>query len=822
MFRIALPSNTTQQWQTLMKSLGEALGAQHKIYQYTDEKSWIELNGSNPPQPPIAIDLIHSLYQTLSHSHYPSTESTQLEIKHRETGWATPIWRPDKTLFGVLMTTTPTEQIDHDVLFPSIAVLVGKFSHDINTLQNTHSEQLPSLQEFFDGLEDHAWIKNLKGEYVVCNRAVEKAWGYDVGTIIGAEDHHLFDQEIADKFVHADTQIIQSDKQYIVEECPRKDASGEDIWLETIKSPVKNQDGKLLGVLGMTRNVTRRKIVENQLNVTSKIFNNSYEGMMITDNNGHLIEVNQAFTKITGYHENEVKGRNPRLLKSGLQDESFYRELWQSLINTGKWKGELSNKRKDGSIYLQKSTITAVQGKEDQLLNYLCVFEDITERKENEQKLERMAFYDPLTDLPNRSMLIQILTQQIQSKKPFATLFLDIDHFKHINDSLGHHCGDQVLIELSLRLKSAMYHRGHVARIGGDEFVIVATDLDNAPSLIETINEALGLFNSPFYPNDSHPLHLSTSIGVSRFPQDGTNTDALLKNADTAMYLAKKNGRNGYAYYTPELTDESKSHVRFHSALHQAIKNDEFHLVYQPQFNLITGALSGLEALLRWHNPKLGNIAPDQFIPIAEKTGLINELGDWVLETACKQGKQWLDNEFDFSRIAVNVSAVQLQRRNFTSRLESILESTGFPANKLEIEITEGFLMRDPALASQDLNKLRSLGIEIALDDFGTGYSSLSYLKGLPLDKIKVDRSFIHDIPDDQESVAIVSAIIAMAKSLSLEVIAEGIEEPKQQSHLLSLGCRIGQGFYFSQPLNPNDKNHLATLMKLFGRSSDR
>ncbi|OIQ24994.1 bifunctional diguanylate cyclase/phosphodiesterase [uncultured Vibrio sp.] len=820
MFRIALPSNYIEQWQTLMKSLGGALSAQHTIYQFTDEKSWCQLEGENPTQPPISKALAKNLYQTLSHSIYPSTESIPHQIEQGNTCWTTPIWQPDGSLFGALVTHPLHEQLDHGDLIASIAALAGRFSHDLNTLQHHHSAQLPSLQEFLDGLEDHAWIKNLKGEYVVCNRAVESAWGYDASAIIGAEDHHLFDKEIADKFVHADEHIIQSDQQYIVEECPRKDENGDDIWLETIKSPVKRQDGKLIGVLGMTRNVTRRKIVENQLNVTSKIFNNSYEGMMITDNNGHLIEVNQAFTKITGYQEDEVKGRNPRLLKSGLQDATFYRELWQSLIKTGKWKGELSNKRKDGSIYLQKSTITAVQGKEDQLLNYLCVFEDITAHKENEQKLEKMAFYDPLTDLPNRSLLTQILTQQIQSKKPFATLFLDIDHFKHINDSLGHHCGDQVLIELSLRLKSAMYHRGHVARIGGDEFVIVATDLDNPPSLIETINETLSLFNSPFYPNDSHPLHLSTSIGVSRFPQDGTNTDALLKNADTAMYLAKKNGRNGYAYYTPELTDESKSHVRFHSALHQAIKNDEFHLVYQPQFNLVNGSLSGLETLLRWHNPKLGNISPDQFIPIAEKTGLINELGDWVLETACRQGKEWLDSGFQFSKIAVNVSAVQLQHRDFTNRLVSILESTGFPAQNLEIEITEGFLMRDPALATQDLNKLKALGIEVALDDFGTGYSSLSYLKGLPLDKIKVDRSFIHDIPSDGESVAIVSAIIAMAKSLSLEVIAEGIEEPQQQSHLLSLGCSIGQGFYFSKPLNPSDPDNLATLMSLFRPTS--
>ncbi|MGF1698262.1 EAL domain-containing protein [Vibrio lamellibrachiae] len=822
MFRIALPFSYVDQWKNLLEQQSDTFHTAHQLYQYSTSDQWKPLFNDETKSYILSdcLEISESLnLERLKRSHsqlgYPDATSLKHQVDHK-TYWSTPVWHTDGTLFGILLTTSVNKVSEQLPLDSWLSTLSGKVSHDLACLQHLHGQQLPSLQEFLDGLEDHAWVKNNQGEYIICNRAVESAWGRNIESIIGAEDHQIFDKEMAEKFLRADDHVIKTGQQHIVEECSGMSQTNDDIWLETIKSPVKNHHGEMLGVLGMTRNVTRRKTVENQLKITAKIFNNSYEGMMITDHLGNLIEVNRAFTEITGYHPDEVRGRNPRLLKSGQQAAPFYKQMWQHLSQTGQWKGELSNKRKDGTIYPQKSTITAVLGKDNQPLNYLCVFEDITTRKAHEQKLEKMAFYDLLTDLPNRTHLIQLLAQQIKRSQPFATLFLDIDHFKHINDSLGHHCGDQVLIELAQRLKSTMHSSNHVARIGGDEFVIVVTDLDQPQYLMTMINQALSLFNSPFYPNDSHPLHLSTSIGVSRYPQDGEDTDTLLKNSDTAMYLAKKNGRNGYAFYSPELTDESKSHVRFHSALHQAIKNEEFHLAYQPQFDLTNGRLTGLEALLRWHNPTIGNIPPDQFIPIAEKTGLINELGNWVIETACKQGRQWLDKGYHFSKIAVNVSAIQLQQRGFSQNLQAILERTQFPAQYLEVEITEGFLMRDPALATHDLNQLKALGIEVSLDDFGTGYSSLSYLKGLPLDKIKVDRSFIHDIPQDSDSVAIVSAIIAMAKSLSLTVIAEGIECQQQQKQLLDLGCSLGQGFHLSRPLSPHLAEHNSTLINHF------
>ncbi|HCE3365869.1 TPA: EAL domain-containing protein, partial [Vibrio parahaemolyticus] len=431
----------------------------------------------------------------------------------------------------------------------------------------------------------------------------------------------------------------------------------------------------------------------------------------------------------------------------------------------------------------------------------ICVFEDISVRKAHEEKLQRMAFYDPLTNLPNRTHLISLLEQHIEMEQPFATLFLDIDHFKHINDSMGHFCGDQLLSKLAVRLQDILHLNAHVARIGGDEFVIVLPDIDGDSPLLETLSSILGVFRRPFDLANHDSLRISTSIGIALYPNDGQDSETLLKNADTAMYLAKKNGRNGYAFYSPDLTDKSVSHVRIQSALHEAIEKEQLHLVYQPQYNLAQNAIIGVEALVRWEHPEFGLVPPADFIPIAEKTGLIQNIGEWVLKDACLQGTDWLARGVQFGKIAVNVSALQLQQSRFINKLKTILRETGFPAHRLELEITESFLLIDPKLAIASLNQLCELGIEISLDDFGTGYSSLSYLKGLPINKLKIDRSFVSDVPNDNDSNAIVNAIIAMGTTLSLKVVAEGIETPEQVAYLVDKGCIYGQGYLFSPPV---------------------
>ncbi|MDE1253000.1 EAL domain-containing protein [Vibrio aestuarianus] len=671
---------------------------------------------------------------------------------------------------------------------------------------------LPKLQEFLDSLEDHAWLKSPEGIYILCNKAVEKAWGLSAQQILGCDDYHLFDDELARKFISADQWVIDNQSQLVVEECSSTDEDQSEVWLETIKAPIYSASGQLLGTMGMTRNVTRRRQLENQLNLTTQIFNHSREGVMITDDKANVIDVNAAFTAITGYQADEVIGRNPRILQSGHHDDAFYQAIWHNLLQNKSWKGEFLNRRKDGSLYPQLSTITPVFDDHQQVKNYLCVFEDISLRKAHEAKLEQMAYFDPLTELPNRTNLLQEIAHQIKrynsTKLTFATLFLDIDHFKHINDSFGHFYGDQVLVELASRLKLCLKKTDHIARIGGDEFVILLTKLPPEQSLVPILDNIFSVFER-YFDFGEESLRLSTSIGIANYPQDGQTPEALLKNADTAMYLAKKNGRNGYAFYSPELTDVAISRVRLQSALYQGVELKQFSLVYQPQFNLHNQTLLGFEALIRWHHPQLGLVSPDEFIPMAEKSGAIQSIGEWVLLTACQQAKQWLDAGYPLDKLAVNVSAIQLKQSNFIEILTRILSESQLPAHKLEIEITEGFLIENKQKAIHDLQQIAELGVSIALDDFGTGYSSLSYLKGLPLQKLKIDRSFINDIPDDKESNAIVSAILAMGNSLSLIVTAEGIEDEKQMSYLDQIGCHFGQGYYLGRPLSVEDATNL-------------
>ncbi|NAX20752.1 putative bifunctional diguanylate cyclase/phosphodiesterase [Vibrio sp. V39_P1S14PM300] len=758
------------------------------------------LSGHMPHQPVLG-DSLHVTAELASW--YPG----QSELYHCQHSGVTlaPIWQDASTLIALLAVKSAHPQ----------TAWLTRTAADSLTHTLGQSLTLPTLQQFINSLDDHAWVKDPNGIYIMGNLAIEQAWGRTLSEIVGASDHQLFSPHLARKFIASDHKVMEHGKAMTVDECCDQGTRGDKQWYETIKAPIFDHQQRLVGILGMTRNATQRKQVENQLSIATKIFSNSHEGVVITDADGKIVEINAAFSDITGYPPQDVIGHNPRLLQSGHHDRAFYRDMWAQLKRDGRWKGEFINRRKDGSVYPQLATISAVYDEYKQLMNYICVFEDISLYKEHEEKIEQMAYFDPLTDLPNRTHLIQLLDEQIvasrESGRSFATLVLDVDHFKHVNDSLGHFSGDKILSELATRLKAHLRHQDHIARIGGDEFVIILSDLDSTADLSLMMQRLFSSFQQTFSPHEGAALRLSTSIGVAMFPCDGDDGETLLKNADTAMYQAKKNGRNGYAFYTPELTDVAVSHVRLQSALHEALELGQFSLAYQPQYQLADARLTGFEALIRWQHPELGAISPAQFIPIAEKSGLMQAMGKWVLTTACRQGKTWLDKGYEFGKLAVNVSAIQLQQSEFTERLEAILHDTGFPANRLEIEITEGLLMEDQEQAIRYLDQVRQLGVEIALDDFGTGYSSLSYLKGLPLHKLKVDRSFVSDVPDDTDSNAIVNAIIAMGHTLGLKVIAEGIENSQQQDYLLRQGCCYGQGYHLGRPM---DAEAATTLLK--------
>ncbi|MGF1751732.1 putative bifunctional diguanylate cyclase/phosphodiesterase [Vibrio cionasavignyae] len=763
------------------------------------------------------------LSQTLREFTFP-----HLEILAKNKGSTTlyfaPIWGPNEQLFAVLVLFShSSEHINPQNLMESVAGRVsfdiyaharkeqqseaGVGHHDFHNETVNDASRVPTLQEFIDALEDHTWVKSADGRYVMINHSVEKAWNYSSAQVHGKTDIELFDADRAKLFAAADQTVIDANHQVTIEECLVMDDEENKLWLETIKSPIRDNGGALVGVLGMTRNVTRRKVVETWLSVTSEIFNNFQEGMFITDARGNILDVNSAFVRITGYELSDVIGTNPRFLQSGHHDIAFYQDMWAKLAIDGQWKGEFINRKKNGSIYPQMTTISVLKDEDNTLMHHICVFEDISAQKADEENLRRMAFYDPLTNLPNRVHLSSLLEQHIEAgrkhHKSFATLFLDLDHFKHINDSRGHLYGDQLLEQVAQRLNTVLEHRANIARIGGDEFVIVLSDFDSEGELLDTIDGIMGVFNSSFILDQHESLRVSASIGVALYPKDGHDSETLLKNADTAMYLAKKNGRNGYAFYSPDLTKSSVLHVRIQSALHEALEKNQFYLVYQPQYSLADNRLIGVEALLRWQHPDLGLIPPSSFIPIAEKTGLIQKIGAWVLRESCLQGNRWLAEGRDFGRIAVNVSALQLQNSDFFPVLEAVLEETRFPAKRLDIEITETFLLFNPEKAIATLEQLSSLGIEISLDDFGTGYSSLSYLKGLPINKLKIDQSFVKDVPDNNDSNAIVNAIVAMGQALCLKVVAEGVESLQQSEYLKQKGCEYGQGYLFSKPQRP-------------------
>lgn len=550
--------------------------------------------------------------------------------------------------------------------------------------------------------------------------------------------------------------------------------------------------------------ITEKRKAEEKLSEAAAVFGNTAEGVVITDSGGLIVDVNDAFTSITGYQRDEVIGRSTNLLNSGRHDEDFYRNMWDSLDHSGGWRGEIWNKRKDGSIYPELLTISRVSGEHGKSSGFVGVFADITALKATEEQLTHLAHHDSLTGLPNRLLLNARLDQSIlhaeRNHNSLAVVFIDLDRFKNINDSLGHPAGDLVLQELANRLTRLTRRDDTIARISGDEFVVLLETVETTENAIHAVEKLMSAFAEPFSIH-GNAVRMTASMGLSLYPQDGSDSETMLRNADAAMYRAKEDGRNTYHFYTAELTTVAFEHMFLESALRNALENDEFRLVYQPQFHLASERLTGIEALIRWEHPQQGTISPGRFIPIAEQSGLIRDIGRWVLVTACRQARQWSDRGLDYGRIGVNVAGPQIQQAGFFDVVSDALNASELPAKQLELEITEGFVMHRTSTSVDQLSRLRQLGVEIAIDDFGTGYSSLSYLKQLPIDKLKIDQAFVRDIPQDPDDMAIAEAVIAMGQALRLRVIAEGVETLEQAAFLREKGCAFAQGFFFSKPL---------------------
>jgi len=624
---------------------------------------------------------------------------------------------------------------------------------------------------------------------------------YDMGEWVTHEDGDAFGYlpqgiyQSVKSVIHA---VFAKNEMQLVEFKWSQDSSRERYWEARILP--RNPDE----VLMVVREITNRKKQDKQLRLWAKVFEGSNEAIMITDADLHIVSVNRAYENIMGFTEAEVIGIDTIAEGARLHTHSFFRNLVSVLKEQGHWQGELFNQRKNGEVFPSWYSISLVPNAQGKPENYIAIFNDITEHKNSRAQIEFLAHHDNLTGLPNRVLLNDRLEMAINAAKrqdeKVGVLFLDLDRFKNVNDSLGHTIGDQLLKETAKRLGSTIRTGDTVSRLGGDEFVVLFPKIKDEGTLADLTIKLRDILQQP-YSVSGISLHITPSIGIAIFPDDGDNVNSLIKNADAAMYLAKEKGRNNYQFYTPLLNSRTLDRLKLESDLRLALDHGGFELHYQPQVFASTEKLWGAEALVRWQHPERGLVSPADFIPLAEETGLIIPLGDWVLAQAARQVTAWRKQGLSNLVIAVNISAVQFRKDDFVDRIKTILKEEGAVAHSIELELTESILMHDMESSIQTLNDLRELGFRIAIDDFGTGFSSLNYLRRLPINVLKIDQSFIREMLVEQASLAIVESIISLAHSLGKETIAEGVETKAELDVLTERGCRLMQGYHFAKPL---------------------
>lgn len=672
--------------------------------------------------------------------------------------------------------------------------------------QATLVESEEKYRNLFDKAPVGHVLKRLEdGHFVAINQAFTEITGYTLEELRALDPWEL--TPIRYQVTEAEQlERLKQTRRYGPYQKHYRHKDGQLVAVRLNGSLVAAANGEPL-ILFIVEDITAQERTIARVNLLAQVFQQSGEGITIIDANDVIVDVNSAFSQITGYSRDEIIGKNCRFIEAARTDKNIDAQVRAALEQTGFWQGEVWDRHKDGYDFPKWLMMSVVRDETGAISHYIGSFTDISERKVNEERIHFLAHHDSLTLLPNRlslqSRLEMVFQEAFVSQTQIAVMFIDMDHFKNINDTLGHHVGDMLLLEVARRLKSIVSSDDIVARLGGDEFVVVLSDTDH--DSVAKVAEALRSGLNQVYIIDNKPLHSSPSIGISLFPTDGDSVEALMKNADMAMYRAKAAGRNNYQFFTAAMNTLVTERQQIETGLRQAIARDELLLHYQPQIDINTGQMVSVEALIRWQHPELGLVAPDRFIPIAEEIDMIIPIGQWVLEQALAQLAQWRKKGAKDLRMAVNLSAHQLRKETIVADIINVLAQYDLGKGALELEITESVAMQYPEQNAKLLAELRQYGIELAIDDFGTGYSSLSYLKLLPLDRLKLDRSFVKDIENDPNDAAISAATISMSHELGLTVVAEGVENEAQLVLLSSMGCDLVQGYYFSKPLSADD-----------------
>ncbi|MEW6563795.1 MAG: EAL domain-containing protein [Pseudomonadota bacterium] len=590
---------------------------------------------------------------------------------------------------------------------------------------------------------------------------------------------------------------------------------GSERRFDFIKSPLFNQDGSRNSLIVLGRDVSGFAQEQAVNNLTAQVLDNSREAVVITDADNNIRFVNRAFPEVTGYTLEEVTGKNPRLLASGRHDDEFYQAMWHGILVEGSWRGEIWDRRKNGETYPKWLDVSTVHDRNGKLTNYIAIFTDLTDRKMAEEQIKFLAYHDPLTRLPNRLLLRDRFDQAVAAASRdgalVALLFLDLDQFKQVNDSLGHEIGDQLLLSVSKRLEGFVRDSDTVSRLGGDEFVILLTEVQEAGVVSGVAHKLINLLEEPFIVGD-YALHTSFSIGISLYPDDASDFETLMKMADTAMYHAKNCGRNTYRFYTEQMNISAMERMQLQSDLKQALEAQAFELYYQPQYDLKTRKLVGLEALIRWNTGEGGVLPPERFLPAAEENGMIVQIGEWVLREACRQNRAWQDAGYEPVRVSVNLSVPQFRSNGgMVDLTRRVLEETGLAAQWLDLELNETILIQNVEHMLRVVRELKGLGVSLSIDDFGTGYSSLVYLKRFAVDRLKIDQSFVRNLGVDASDAAIVHAVIHLGRCLGLKTVAEGVETAEQLEVLQKEGCDEAQGYYYAHPLPANKVTQFLT-----------